>query len=297
MKKLKFFIGAIALCLVLASCSQEEQEDSNVSEQKTETVSELTSRLKAYDKQFMTGDKSSERIKILGYKFSLRECLKIGIADVKGGISGFKQGGVPMAIVGAGVASALKFIELLDKKKAKQEKVNPQNALLKSNGLMNFNDSIGFYHIAAEKHLYENMGNGIKSISSMELLCHIHSMMNNSSDGYRVSNSFNSSSLSAVTNDVEKIRRIQDYADAPYADYYEKVRGLDVADGDYLDFASEYLYTVLMGNVGDVKSYTNSVISQISKSNASGDDKKILTQSIYIAFSSVMYSTSVEIQE
>lgn len=80
MKKLKFFIGAIALCLVLASCSQEEQEDSNVSEQKTETVSELTSRLKAYDKQFMTGDKSSERIKILGYKFSLRECLKIGIA-------------------------------------------------------------------------------------------------------------------------------------------------------------------------------------------------------------------------
>lgn len=100
-----------------------------------------------------------------------------------------------------------------------------------------------------------------------------------------------------MTNDVEKIRRIQDNADAPYADYYEKVRGLDVADGEYLDFASEYLYTVLMGNVGDVKSYTNSVISQISKSNASGDDKKILTQSIYIAFSSVMYSTSVEIQE
>lgn len=162
---------------------------------------------------------------------------------------------------------------------------------------MNFNDSIGFYHIAAEKHLYENMGNGIKSISTMNLLCHIHSMMNKSSDGYRVSNSFNSSSLSAVTNDVEKIRRIQDYANAPYADYYEKVRGLDVADGEYLDFASEYLYTVLMGNVGDVKSYTNSVISQISKSNASGDDKKILTQSIYIAFSSVMYSTSVEIQE
>lgn len=143
-EEVEFFLGAIALCLVLASCSQEEQEDSNVSEQKTETVSELTSRLKAYDKQFMTGDKSSERVKILGYKFSLRECLKIGIADVKGGISGFKQGGVPMAIVGAGVASALKFIELLDKKKAKQEKANPQNALLKSNGLMNFNDSIGF---------------------------------------------------------------------------------------------------------------------------------------------------------
>ena len=141
------------------------------------------------------------------------------------------------------------------------------------------------------------MGNGIRSISSMDLVCRIHSMMYKSSDGYRVSNSFNSSSLGAVTNDVEKIRRIQDYAPPPYADYYEKVRGLDVADGEYLDFASEYLYTVLMGNVGDVKSYTNSVISQISKSNASGDDKKILTQSIYIAFSSIMYSTSVEIQE
>lgn len=162
---------------------------------------------------------------------------------------------------------------------------------------MNFNDSVGFYHIASEKYLYNRCGQTIKNIQSIDLLCLSHSMMNQCSDGYKAANSFNSSRLSNMAAKLHALRILQDGKNDSYETYYEKVRSLDKEDSDYLDFASEYLYTALLGNVGDVKEYTNTVINQINRSNVASEDKIILTQSIYIAYSSVLFSNSIEIKE
>lgn len=298
MKKATILLGAFAIALCMASCSQEEQEQQaqvvNAPQQQYTSVEELTAQLKIYDQQFMTSEQPVKRIKVLGQKISLLDCLKIAIADVKGGMAGYKEGGTSQAIIGACVASAVKLVEILDNKMAKIEKVKPQEGLLKSNGTISYNDSIGFYHMDSEKKLYEKYGNQIKSINNVDLLCLSHNLMRQVSSGYVNNNSFSTKSLMNTTNALNGLRHISDNADIPYSEYYAKVRALSPSDGEYLDFASEYIYTTLMGNVGDIKEYTNNVLRQIDNSNATGEDKKILAQCIYIAHSSLVFSSSTE---
>lgn len=284
--------------MTLASCSQEEQEPQaqvvNAQQQQYTSVDELTAQLKVYNSQFMTTQQPVKKIKVLGQKISLLDCLKIAIADVKGGMAGYKEGGTSQAIISACVASAVKLVEILDNKMAKIEKVKPQEGLLKSNGTISYNDSIGFYHMDSEKKLYELYGNKIKSTTTKDLLQRSHNFMRQTSAGYVANNTFSMLTLRNTTGALNGLRHISDNADVPYSEYYSKVRALSPSDGEYLDFASEYIYTTLMGNVGDIKEYTNNVLRQIDNSNATGEDKKILAQCIYIAHSSLVFSSSTE---
>lgn len=262
---------------------------------KTESVSELTEKLKTYDAQFMTEDAPVKKIKILGQEISLLDCAKIVIADVKGAISGYSKGGTSQAIIEAGVASICKFVEILDKKRAKAEQVKPGDALLKTNGTYNYNDSIGYYHIYMEKDLYSTYGARIKDMQPLAMIRHSHVEMRHASTGYLTTNKYDVREMRNSATRIEKLRSIEDTSDTPYADYYEKVRALDTEDGEYLDFASEYAYTCLYGNVGNVRDYTLSVLKQIDNSNAVDRDKNILAQSIYIAYSSLVFSSGVEV--
>lgn len=63
-------------------------------------------------------------------------------------------------------------------------------------------------------------------------------------------------------------------------------------DGDYIDFAAEYLFTVFYANV-DVDEYTREVLFMINNANMDVSDTELLTSCIQVAHASTIFSNGI----
>ena len=299
MKKTILFVSALAM-LTFSSCSQEEdtvQENNIVLQQ--ESAADLTRQLKAYDSQFalrkapmLSGSDKKKNLNWLDW-------LKVGVADVKGGISGYKEGGWAGAAWGAAVASLEKYLEIYSAKNMeKNNKIECSGSLIAANDDSHtFNDSIGYYHNMAEEMLYSKYGNAASGRNINNLLIETNTYLNGLSLGYRITHKPTAQSRLLLMNRLTKLRNIPDDTDVDFFDYCEKVKAKELADSSYIDFAAEYLYTCVCANVGDVREYTKNVLRQIDGSNAASRTKGILSSSVLIGFSSLMYSSQIECTE
>ena len=156
-----FFASAIFLSLTLTSCSQDmdvvaEQKRSEV--RSLQGVSDLTSQLKKYDRQFTYDNtenlQSVTRLSKITY--SKGDIVKIAISDVKGGLRG-AGGGAGGVIVGAATSSLIKFGSITIKKLLwgyiKDKYQTPK--VYRSNSLCQYADSIGYYHNELEYAMYD----------------------------------------------------------------------------------------------------------------------------------------------
>lgn len=149
-------LSVLAICLALVSCSSGSDvitdADQDVSCQ-TESVAELTRQLRDYDTRFPV--RTAPLLKSPGTKTRLSwvDWLKVGIADIKGGIAGYKEGGWGGATWGAAIASLEKYLEIYANKVAeKNNTVECSGSLLASNTVSpTFNDSVGYYNISLLK--------------------------------------------------------------------------------------------------------------------------------------------------
>lgn len=223
--------------------------------------------------------------------------LKVGIADVKGGLSGTATiGGYGGAVVGAAIASIEKYVEILDanrKEKDKKELVI-STTILSNSSVHTFNDSIGYYHNMSEEFLYDVYKNNLKNVKPDRLVYLVDRHMHRNSAGYREQVNATAQQKEELSNKLYNLNAVKISDAEDFFAYLNKVKLLDQADSEYLDFASEYLYTCVCSNVGDVRDYTLDVLQQIDGSNASDNDKDKLSQCIIIAYSSLVYSAQME---
>lgn len=298
-----FFISCIiALSMTLCSCSNSqdaflEQEQNVIIQQKSAT--DLVRQLKAYDSRFTQRKipmrSSPEKEKNLTWL----DWLKVGVADVKGGIAGYKEGGWAGAAWGAAIASLEKYIDIyVDKNMEKCNKIESTASLIAANSDSHtFNDSIGYYHNMAEDMLYDKYGNAVSKRNIAFLLNETNNYLNGLSLGYRKTHRPTNMSRAILARRLSALKAIPDSAEVGFFDYCEKVKAVERADSSYIDFAAEYLYTCVCANVGDIREYTKDVLQQIDSSNAASRTKEILSSSVLIGFSSLMYSAQIECDE
>ena len=299
-KKTFLFASALAMSLTLASCSQETdviQEKERKTVQQYESVDELTKRLKEYDSKFALRKTPLLSSKDKKGRLTWVQWLKVGIADVKGGLSGTSTiGGCVGAIVGAAIASIEKYVEILDsnrKEKDKKELVI-STTILSNSSVHTFNDSIGYYHNMSEEFLYDVYKNNLKDVKPDRLIFMADRYMCHNSAGYKEQVNATAQQKEELSNKLYNLNAVKISDAEDFFAYLNKVKLLDKSDSEYLDFASEYLYTCVCSNVGDVRDYTLDVLQQIDGSNASDNDKDKLSQCIIIAYSSLVYSAQME---
>lgn len=301
--KRKFLICSIvALTVSFASCTTDTdvyQEQCKSEFSQTESAAELTQKLKAYDSQF-----TPRKFPLLGNsknkeKLSWLDWLKVGIADVKGGIAGFAGGGIAGSALGAAISSLEKYIEIYtEKNKEKSNKVECSGSLIASNGVSNtFNDSIGYYHNMAEEMLYDKYGNSAGKRNIGSLLSETNTYLSEVSSYYRRTCQLTNLSRYNLQRRLKALKNIKDSTSVDFFDYCDKVKEIEPADSSYIDFAAEYLYTCVCANVGDIKGYTQDVLRHIDGSNAASRTKEILSSSVLIGFSSLMYSSQIECED
>ena len=107
MNKTFLFASAIAMCMAFASCSDSSdvvQEKEQKTVQQYESVDELTRQLKEFDSQFAPRKMPMFSAVDKKKKLNWLDWLKIGLADVKGAISGFKECGWSGASMSAAVS-------------------------------------------------------------------------------------------------------------------------------------------------------------------------------------------------
>ena len=300
MDKKFLFASAIAMCMAFASCSDSSdvvQEKEQKMVQQYESVDELTKRLKEYDSKFALRKTPLLSSKDKKSRLTWVQWLKVGIADVKGGLSGTATiGGCVGAIVGAAIASIEKYVEILDanrKEKEKKELVIG-TTVLSNSSVHTFNDSIGYYHNVSEEFLYDSYKNNLKNVKPDRLVYLVDRHMHRNSAGYREQVNATAQQKEELSNKLYDLNAVKISDAEDFFAYLNKVKLLDQADSEYLDFASEYLYTCVCSNVGDVRDYTLDVLQQIDGSNASDNDKDKLSQCIIIAYSSLVYSAQME---
>ena len=148
------------LSLAFASCSQNsgyvDLEDRMHAEETSDAayVREMTMRLKAYNSRFSLPS-SPERADNSGKndnkKLTKLEIMKVGLADAKGALCGTIFGGWVGASLGASVASADKFVEILDEK----EKDKKKKTLNLSPSVLSISSSQAFRHIFFRRSLMD----------------------------------------------------------------------------------------------------------------------------------------------
>lgn len=223
--------------------------------------------------------------------------MKVGIADVKGGLSGTATiGGYGGAVVGAAIASIEKYVEILDanrKEKDKKELVI-STTILSNSSVHTFNDSIGYYHNMSEEFLYDAYKNNLKDVKPDRLIFLADRYMRRNSAGYKEQVNATAQQKEELSKKLYNLNAVKISDAEDFFAYLNKVKLLDKSDSEYLDFASEYLYTCVCSNVGDVRDYTLDVLQQIDGSNVSNNDKENLFQCIMVAYSSLVYSAQME---
>ena len=302
MKKKFLCLGALAICLALASCSSSSDviHDAELCEFcQTESVAGLTEQLRNYDSRFPV--RTAPLFKSSGPKTKLSwvDWLKIGIADIKGGIAGYKEGGWGGATWGAAIASLEKYLEIYSNKFVeKNNAVECSGALLASNTVSpTFNDSVGYYHNMAEEMLYAKYGNSASERAVVSLLGEADAYLKSISSGYRNTKFLTPFSKNTLTKKLSLLKEITDSDTDTFFDYCNKVKAIEPRDSMYIDFAAEYLYTCVCSNVGDLRKYTIEVLRRIDNSNTGSREKGILSSSVLIGFSSLMYSSQIECVE
>lgn len=198
--------------------------------------------------------------------------------------------------MGAAVSSIEKYVEIIDKKGQKKDKVEvtPSTSMPTNSASMSCADSIGYYHNLTEELLYDKYGNGLRKIAMSSLVSSANYFMRNNSAGYRKTRQMTLQDMTRLGTQLGKIKNVKDSASVGFFEYCDKLRRLTPRDSSYVDFAAEYLYTCVCANVGDIREYTCDVLRQIDGSNAASDDKRKLSQCIMIAFSSLVYSAQME---
>ena len=298
--KLLFISSAMLLSLTLASCSQDsdavqEQERSEV--RQSQSVSDLTLQLKEYNSRFTPRKTPFLNATDKKPRLSWWDWLKVGIADVKGALSGTATiGGWVGSVVGAAVASIQKYVEILDKNRLEKEKKElAVSTTVFSNGIShNVSDSIGYYHNTCEEFLYDCYNNRLNDIETSRLVTQSGRHLAHISDGYRKGTGVTAAECTALGTNLDRLKALTINDAEDFFDYLEKVKGLDESDSDYLDFTAEYLYTCVCSNVGNIRDYTTDVLRQIDGSNVASSEKATLSQCIVIAYSSLVYSSQME---
>ena len=298
------------LSLAFASCSQNSEyvdlEDRMHAEETSDAayVREMTMRLKAYNSRFSLPS-SPERADNSGKndnkKLTKLEIMKVGLADAKGALCGTIFGGWVGASLGASVASADKFVEILDEKEKDKKKktLNLSPSVLSISSSQSFKDSIGYYHNMAEERLYDMFSRDLRSQSTYDLLLRSNSYLANASAGYRRMQHMSIFDMQALADKLSALRSVSDRPDDDFFDYLDKLKKLAPSDGEYLDYIAEYLYTCVCANVGDIRAYTLNVLRELDSSNSTMEAKarRVLTQSVMIAYSSLIYSAQMELSD
>ena len=302
MNKTLLFASAIAMCMAFASCSQEtdsivEQERCEI--RSSQDVGDLLAQLKAYDSQFAPRKMPMFSAVDKKKKLNWLDWLKIGLADVKGAISGFKECGWSGATMSAAVSSLEKYIEIYVSKNVEKEKkeMNLGLSIVSNNSTPTFNDSVGYYHNLSEEFLYDKYGNAAYDKSLKYLLGDANAFLRNTSYTCRKEKPISYRTFHTLSRTIQALKDIPDDSSVDFFDYCRSVKAIEQGDSSLVDFAAEYLYTCVCSNVGDMKEYTNNVLRQIDGSNSDSYVKGMLTASILVGYSSLMYSAQIECKE
>lgn len=302
MDKKFLFASAIAMCMAFASCSQEtdsivEQERCEI--RSSQDVGDLLAQLKAYDSQFAPRKMPMFSAVDKKKKLNWFDWLKIGLADVKGAISGFKECGWSGASMSAAVSSLEKYIEIYVSKNVEKEKkeMNLGLSIVSNNSTPTFNDSVGYYHNLSEEFLYDKYGNAAYDKSLKYLLGDANAFLRNTSYTCRKEKPISYRTFDTLSRTIQALKNIPDDSSVDFFDYCRSVKAIEQSDSSLVDFAAEYLYTCVCSNVGDMKEYTNNVLRQIDGSNSDSYVKGMLTASILVGYSSLMYSAQIECKE
>ena len=302
MNKTLLFASAIAMCMAFASCSQEtdsivEQERCEI--RSSQDVVDLLAQLKAYDSQFAPRKMPMFSAVDKKKKLNWLDWLKIGLADAKGAISGFKESGWSGATMSAAVSSLEKYIEIYVSKNVEKEKkeMNLGLSIVSNNSTPTFNDSVGYYHNLSEEFLYDKYGNAAYDKSLKYLLGDANAFLRNTSYTCRKEKPITFRTYDTLSRTLETLKGIPDDSSVDFFDYCRSVKAIEQGDSSLVDFAAEYLYTCVCSNVGDMKEYTNNVLRQIDGSNSDSYVKGMLTASILVGYSSLMYSAQIECKE
>lgn len=302
MSKKFLFASAIAMCMAFASCSQEtdsivEQERCEI--RSSQDVGDLLAQLKAYDSQFAPRKMPMFSAVDKKKKLNWLDWLKIGLADVKGAISGFKECGWSGASMSAAVSSLEKYIEIYVSKNVEKEKkeMNLGLSIVSNNSTPTFNDSVGYYHNLSEEFIYDKYGNAAYDRSMKYMLMDANAFLRNKSYTCRKEKPITFRTYDTLSRTLEALKGIPDDSSVDVFDYCRSVKAVEPRDSSLVDFAAEYLYTCVCSNVGDMKEYTNNVLRQIDGSNSDSYVKGVLTASILVGYSSLMYSAQIECKE
>lgn len=302
MNKTLLFASAIAMCMAFASCSQEtdsivEQERCEI--RSSQDVGDLLAQLKAYDSQFAPRKMPMFSAVDKKKKLNWLDWLKIGLADVKGAISGFKESGWSGATMSAAVSSLEKYIEIYVSKNVEKEKkeMNLGLSIVSNNSTPTFNDSIGYYHNLSEEFIYDKYGNAAYDRSMKYMLMDANAFLRNKSYTCRKEKPISYRTFDTLSRTIQALKNIPDDSSVDFFDYCRSVKAIEQGDSSLVDFAAEYLYTCVCSNVGDMKEYTNNVLRQIDGSNSDSYVKGMLTASILVGYSSLMYSAQIECKE
>ena len=290
------------MCMAFASCSQEtdsivEQERCEI--RSSQDVGDLLAQLKAYDSQFAPRKMPMFSAVDKKKKLNWLDWLKIGLADVKGAISGFKESGWSGATMSAAVSSLEKYIEIYVSKNVEKEKkeMNLGLSIVSNNSTPTFNDSIGYYHNLSEEFIYDKYGNAAYDRSMKYMLMDANAFLRNKSYTCRKEKPISYRTFDTLSRTIQALKNIPDDSSVDFFDYCRSVKAIEQGDSSLVDFAAEYLYTCVCSNVGDMKEYTNNVLRQIDGSNSDSYVKGMLTASILVGYSSLMYSAQIECKE
>ncbi len=291
-----FFASAIFLSLTLTSCSQDmdvvaEQKRSEV--RSLQGVSDLTSQLKKYDRQFTYDNtenlQSVTRLSKITY--SKGDIVKIAISDVKGGLRG-AGGGAGGVIVGAATSSLIKFGSITIKKLLwgyiKDKYLTPK--VYRSNSLCQYADSIGYYHNELEYAMYDADRNSSDK-PSIQLVADANARLLTMSTGFNKDGGLTAAQMLSISNELDVIRNTDE--SLSFAEYCNKLKEQNPEDAEYIDYCAEYIYTAVYANLSNLDEYTDNVIYQIQHSNVNVQDKQTLYNGIQIAYASILYSQNI----
>lgn len=283
---LGFGLAALLSTSLLTACSQDDTAAvANVQqeENKTVTVKELTERLRTYNASVYGMTRASQDPWVEQPELGTDNKMKIVVADVKGGIRGFRRGGWLGGLIGAAVGSLAKAITdwLFDSSVV----VATEPRVFQGGTLADFSDSIGFYHNRVEARMY-NMNNRSDLMTSIQLLDRADSIMLNTSIGYKAAPRLTAMQKAGICADLDVLRSI-DTSDMTFDDYCDKLIELNPEDEDYINFVAEYLYIVNYANV-DIDEYTDEVMFMINNANADVEDASLLFACMQVAYASTL---------
>lgn len=281
-------IGVVTLfaAALTISCSGDnvaEQIESNEQASNTVSVKELTERLKVYNANILTRGEGSGDIGTPQTLINKR--MGVVMADVKGAIRGGMRAGVKGAIVGAAIYSTAAALWKLFFNKSMMV-VDPM--IVQGGNAPAFSDSVGYYHNRLEFVLYKNPS---YNKTPKTMVVKADAMMRANSVGYATGGGLTNLQKANLVRDMERFVRTKG-DELPFDDYCAQLKQLDPEDGDYIDFAAEYLYIVFYANV-DVDEYTREVLFMIDNANADIEDTALLYQCIQVAHASTVMANSV----